>query len=79
MMAIIGILNRLFKFGLSQLDIWSGSLIINLFLLPEAMFLMGVQLSYGLSLGLIASEKLSYIKQTILLNFLTVPILLFHL
>lgn len=79
MMAIIGILNRLFKFGLSQLDIWSGSLIINLLLLPEAMFLMGVQLSYGLSLGLIASEKLSYIKQTILLNFLTVPILLFHL
>lgn len=78
-MAVIGIVNRVFHIGLSQLDIWSGSLMIDLMMLPEAMFLMGVQLSYGLSLGLIASERLSYIKQTILLNFLTVPILLFHL
>ncbi|MGF2395405.1 DNA internalization-related competence protein ComEC/Rec2 [Lentilactobacillus otakiensis] len=78
-MAIIGIINRLFKLGFSQLDVWSGSLIINLLILPEAIFLMGVQLSYGLSLGLIASEKLSYFKQTILLNLLTVPILLFHI
>lgn len=78
-MAIIGIINRVFKLGFSQLDIWSGSLMINLLILPETMFLMGVQLSYGLSLGLIASEKLSYIKQTVILNLLTVPILLFNI
>ena len=78
-MAVISIINRLFKMGFSQLDIWSLTLMINLLILPETMFLMGVQLSYGLSLGLIASEKQSYIKQTIILNLLTVPILLFNL
>lgn len=78
-MAVIAIINRLLKLGFSRLDIWSASLMINLLILPETMFLMGVQLSYGLSLGLIASENFSYIKQTILLNLLTVPILLFNL
>ncbi|APR06414.1 ComEC family competence protein [Lentilactobacillus parabuchneri] len=79
MMAIIAILNRLFRINLSKLDIWSLSLMLNLMILPEAMFLMGVQLSYLLALGLIVSEKLTYFKQTILLNLLTVPILLFHI
>lgn len=79
MMAAIGIVNKLFKCHLTQLDLWSLTLIINLFLYPEAMLLMGVQLSYALSFGLIVSTNLSYVKQTVLLNLLTVPILLFHI
>lgn len=77
-MAVIAIFNRLLQIRLSRLDIWSLCLMINLFLMPEAMFLMGVQLSYGLSLGLIVSDGLSYVKQTVLLNLLTLPILLYH-
>ncbi|EHO54015.1 DNA internalization competence protein ComEC/Rec2-like protein [Lentilactobacillus kisonensis F0435] len=77
-MAVIAIVNSLFRIGLSRLDVWSLCLMINLILLPEAMFLMGVQLSYGLSLGLIVSDKFSYVKQTVFTNLLTIPILLFH-
>ncbi|WP_308440185.1 DNA internalization-related competence protein ComEC/Rec2 [Lentilactobacillus fungorum] len=78
-MAVIAILNRLFNSGLSRLDIWSLSLIINLLMMPEAMFLMGVQLSYGLSFGLIVAADFSFVKQTLLLNMLTLPILLYHI
>ncbi|MFT8994237.1 MAG: DNA internalization-related competence protein ComEC/Rec2 [Lentilactobacillus hilgardii] len=78
-MAGIVIVSQLLGFKMSQLSALSLTLIVNLFLLPEAMFMMSVQLSYGLAFGLIASSKMTYLRQTVLLNLLSLPILLFHL
>lgn len=79
LMAGLAISSRMVGIPLSQLATLSLTLIMNLFMLPEALFLMGVQLSYGLALGLIATSRMTYFRQTVLLNLLSLPILLFHL
>ncbi len=77
--AAIVMLGQLVEIKVSPLAALSLTLMIHLFLLPEAMFMMSVQLSYGLAFGLIAVSKRSFLKQTVLLNLLSLPILLFHL
>lgn len=78
-MAGLMIMAQFWGFKLSQLAALSLTLMINLLLFPEAMFMMSVQLSYGLAFGLIAAGNMGYFKQTVLLNLLSLPILLFHL
>lgn len=77
-MATVSIGGRLLHFNLSQLAAFSITVIIHLMLAPEALFMMSVQLSYGLAFGLIATNGKSFLRQTFLLNLLSLPILLFH-
>ncbi|AQW22281.1 DNA internalization-related competence protein ComEC/Rec2 [Lentilactobacillus curieae] len=61
---------------LSSLDSWSITLILQLFWLPEATYLLSVQLSYSLSLGIIATAKWKLFSKTVMLNMISLPILL---
>lgn len=74
--AEIKIICRLFKFHISPLDVWSSTLIINLFLFPAAIFLLACQFSYALSFGLIILQNRGTISKTIWLNLLSLPIIL---
>ncbi len=74
----IGLISKEYQLSLSGIDIWSAVLIANLFLYPEALFMLGVQLSYGLALGLILCRNYSYWRQTLLLNIFTIPFLIYH-
>ncbi|WP_283678835.1 DNA internalization-related competence protein ComEC/Rec2 [Lentilactobacillus sp. Marseille-Q4993] len=67
------------KIRISSLDVWSLTLIANLVVNPRAFLLMGVQLTYILSLGIITLSSAGYLKRTLYLNLLSLPIILYHM
>lgn len=64
--------------NLNSLDLWSISLMINLLINPMIIFQLGGQLSYILSFALIYTKKSKFIQQTILMNLVGLPIIIFH-
>ncbi|WP_268913832.1 ComEC/Rec2 family competence protein [Lentilactobacillus sp. SPB1-3] len=77
-MAIIRLLSQLLDIEISGIDCWSLTLIMQLLMLPEAIFLLSVQLSYSLSLGIIITAKRGLMFQTIILNAISLPIILYN-
>ncbi|WP_105956241.1 DNA internalization-related competence protein ComEC/Rec2 [Apilactobacillus quenuiae] len=75
----IGLIFGLFKNKMGSLDIWSITILINLFLQPQMLLQFGCQLSYLLSFGLIYTNKFSTIKQTIMMNLISLPIIIYKL
>ncbi|MCF6514891.1 DNA internalization-related competence protein ComEC/Rec2 [Lactobacillus sp. S2-2] len=65
--------------SLNSLDLWSISLMINLLINPMIIFQLGGQLSYILSFALIYTKKSKFIQQTILMNLVGLPIIIFHI
>nr|WP_051188976.1 DNA internalization-related competence protein ComEC/Rec2 [Ligilactobacillus ceti] len=63
---------------LTKLTTWSCLLAVNLFLAPESIFSLGVQLSYLLTLGLILLQEANYFKLNLKINALTLPLILWH-
>ncbi|MBW1605450.1 DNA internalization-related competence protein ComEC/Rec2 [Lactobacillus sp. Sy-1] len=78
LMVEAGMLARTFKLRVRGIDIWSIALIINLILAPRTLIQFGSQLSYALSFGLIFTNKLGFIKQTMLMNVIGIPFIIFH-
>lgn len=76
--ASLGLLARLNDRQLSGLDCWSLCLILNLMIFPASLFLMACQLSYGLSFGLVLLNKIPAWRRTLGLNFISLPIILYH-
>ncbi|KRN13699.1 DNA internalization-related competence protein ComEC Rec2 [Fructilactobacillus fructivorans] len=64
--------------SVSALDGWSCAVMINLLINPLFIFQFGCQLSYLLSLGLILTNNCGFLKRTILLNLISMPIILYH-
>ncbi|WP_181398638.1 DNA internalization-related competence protein ComEC/Rec2 [Apilactobacillus timberlakei] len=75
----IGLIFGLFKKKMGSLDIWSITIIINLFLEPQMLLQFGCQLSYLLSFSLIYTNKFSTIKQTIFMNLISLPVIIYKL
>ncbi|UQS86470.1 DNA internalization-related competence protein ComEC/Rec2 [Nicoliella spurrieriana] len=73
-----GLIARYFKLRVAGIDIWSIALIINLILVPQMTIQFGSQLSYALSFGLIFTNKMGFFKQTVLMNMLSIPFVIFH-
>lgn len=78
-MALLLIMSRQLGYSLSKVDAWSLTLIINLLILPTALLLFSNQLSYLLSFGLLVTGDKNYFKQTICLNLLTLPLIIFNI
>lgn len=75
------VLKQIFKFKkipIAQYDILGLACIIHLLFDPRLMTGVGALLSYVLALGLEMTNKMSSIKQSIALNALLLPILLFY-
>lgn len=75
----IGLIFGLFKNKMGSLDIWSITIIINLFLEPQMLLQFGCQLSYLLSFSLIYTNEFSTIKQTIFMNLISLPVIIYKL
>lgn len=75
----IGLIFGLFKNKMGSLDIWSMTIIINLFLEPQMLLQFGCQLNYLLSFSLIYTNEFSTIKQTIFMNLISLPIIIYKL
>ncbi|MHA8138589.1 DNA internalization-related competence protein ComEC/Rec2 [Lactobacillaceae bacterium Scapto_B20] len=67
------------RFKMSGIDIWSIALILNLVMAPGSILYLGSQLSYVLSFGLLFTNRFSFWKQTMLMNLLSMPFIIFHL
>ena len=75
------VLKQIFKFKkipIAQYDILGLACIIHLLFDPRLMSGVGALLSYVLALGLEMTNKMSSIKQSIALNVLLLPLLLFY-
>lgn len=75
------VLKQIFKFKkipIAQYDILGLACIIHLLFVPRLMSGVGALLSYVLALGLEMTNKMSSIKQSIALNALLLPLLLFY-
>ncbi|GLB46989.1 DNA internalization-related competence protein ComEC/Rec2 [Philodulcilactobacillus myokoensis] len=70
---------KFLKINLNPLDVWSITLLINLFLYPQMLIQFGCQLSYALSFGLIFTNHFSFLKQTALMNLIGLPIIIYHI
>ncbi|GAY74123.1 late competence protein ComEC, DNA transport [Lentilactobacillus kosonis] len=77
-MAVIGLLSQAFKFKVSNIDCWSLTLIMQLFVLPQAVYLLSVQLSYSLALGIIVTANWRMISKTVMLNAISFPIIIYN-
>ncbi|MHA8263112.1 DNA internalization-related competence protein ComEC/Rec2 [Lactobacillaceae bacterium Melli_B3] len=72
------LITKWFQFKISALDVWSIALILNLMIAPSSLLFLGSQLSYGLSFGLIFTSHFSFLKQTGLMNLISIPFVIFH-
>lgn len=79
LMVEIGLHGRALKHHLGSLDVWSLALLLNLLIEPECLCQFGCQLSYALSLALIYTRKYPFWKQTIFMNLISLPFILFNL
>lgn len=75
----IRILTHKLLIHFNSLDMWSLSLMINLLINPMIIFQLGGQLSYLLSFALIYTKNCNFIRQTILMNLIGIPIIMFHI
>ncbi|WP_374211465.1 DNA internalization-related competence protein ComEC/Rec2 [Lactobacillus sp. ESL0791] len=74
-------LGKIFKFKnirLTNFDLLGLTLIIHLLFVPRLLLGVGAVLSYVLALGLQLTSKMSSFKQSVALNFLLTPLLLFY-
>lgn len=79
LMVEIGLNSRIFKHHFSSLDIWSLALLLNLLIQPRSLVQFGCQLSYALSLALIYTRRFHFFKQTIMMNLVSLPFILYNL
>lgn len=73
-------LSKLFKFKripISKFDLLGLTCLLHLLIDPRLMMKVGALLSYLLSLGLVITDKLSKFKQSLALNILLTPLLLY--
>lgn len=75
----IGMIFSLFKRNITSLDIYSITLMVNLFLQPMMLTQFGSQLSYALAFALIYTSGMSTIKQTIMMNLVSLPFVIYKL
>lgn len=75
----IGMVFALFKRSITSLDIYSITLMVNLFLQPMMLTQFGSQLSYALAFALIYTSGMSTIKQTIMMNLVSLPFVIYKL
>ncbi|UQS85514.1 DNA internalization-related competence protein ComEC/Rec2 [Apilactobacillus apisilvae] len=75
----ISMVLALFKRKISSLDIWSLSIIINLFLQPQMLIQFGCQLSYVLAFGLVYTKNLNTYFQTIFMNLISLPLIIYRI
>lgn len=71
------ILQKRFSTKLSGLDIWAITLIISIFIYPRVMFSLGGLLSFLLSLGLVISNNVGFVKQNFYLTLLSTPLIIY--
>lgn len=76
--AMFGFLVHLLGWRVSSLSLWSFSLIAGLVVYPAILTQFGGQLSYGLAFALLFVGQFKPIKQAILLNLISLPIILYH-
>lgn len=74
----LGQVFRMNKIPLSKPDLLGLTAILHLAVNPRLMMGTGALLSYVLALGLIMTKNMSNFKQSVALNFLLTPLLLFH-
>ncbi|MEJ6400760.1 DNA internalization-related competence protein ComEC/Rec2 [Nicoliella sp. Es01] len=79
LMVEASLLINYFNLRIKSLDIWAIALIINLMIAPRSLISLGTQLSYLLSLGLIFTSHFSFFKQTILMNMISIPLVIYHI
>lgn len=75
----IGLLFKLFSKRSTALDTWSITFIVNLMMQPTMLLQFGCQLSYALAFGLIFTSRMKTIKQTIMMNLVSLPIIIYKL
>jgi competence protein ComEC len=75
----IGVLFKCFNSKMSSLDIWSITFIVNLFLQPNMLLQFGCQLSYILAFGLIFTSHMKPLKQTMIMNLISLPLIMYKL
>ena len=79
LMVEIALNSKIFKHHFSSLDIWSLALILNLWMQPRSLIQLGCQLSYALSLALVYTRHFRFLKQTIMMNLVSLPFILYNL
>ncbi|WEV44510.1 DNA internalization-related competence protein ComEC/Rec2 [Lactobacillus sp. ESL0684] len=75
------LLGQLFKFKklqIRQYDLLGLTCILHLLIQPRLMMGVGAVLSYTLTFGLVATDKMTNIKQSMFLNLLLTPLLLLY-
>lgn len=75
----IGIIALMLKKHLTSLDVFSVTLMINLIIEPELLLQFGSQLSYALAFSLIYTNKMKPLKQTIMMNLISLPFIIYKL
>lgn len=75
---IIRILQSKLHWQLSRHDVFGIVLLVQTFLEPYVLFTLAGQLSYLLSYGLIVARQRKSWQRSLLINFLSMPILLYH-
>lgn len=79
LVVLIGILAKLGRVSLSRLTVWGLSLLIGLAISPAMLTELGGQLSYGLAFSLIFLNQRSLLFQTLMLNLISLPTILYHI
>ncbi len=75
----IGIVALMMKKRLTGLDVFAITLMLNLMIEPEMLLQFGSQLSYALAFGLIYTNKMKPLKQTIMMNMVSLPFIIYKL
>ncbi|MBX8455748.1 DNA internalization-related competence protein ComEC/Rec2 [Apilactobacillus kunkeei] len=75
----IGIIALMLKKRLTSLDVFSITLMANLLIDPEMLLQFGSQLSYALAFGLIYTNKMRPLKQTVMMNLVSLPFIIYKL
>ncbi|QBP17926.1 DNA internalization-related competence protein ComEC/Rec2 [Acetilactobacillus jinshanensis] len=79
LMVEIGLLSRSMNFRISPLNVWSLALMANLMIAPQSLIQFGCQLSYVLSFALIFTRNYQFWKQTIFMNMVSFPFIIFNI
>ena len=75
----VGIIALMLKKRLTNLDVFSITLMANLIIEPEMLLQFGSQLSYALAFGLIYTNKMKPLKQTVMMNLVSLPFIIYKL